>query len=416
MPRLVVLGSNKTRADITCQWSETFGDIRHRVNELLTDSPKLEEGDLFHAGVGFGSTGPKDGIFIADELFTLLSLTLESNQPEEIEINLTSTKTLHTAVPSAQDTNVCLVFPGQGVQRVGMVTELLEGPGSEMTRDIFKRASTLLGYDLLEVCQNGPENLLQSTSVCQPAVVVTSIASLVKCGLADKNGVCIKGNQGSHFGVAGFSVGEYTALVFAGALEFDDCVRLVKVRAEAMQRASELSSGSMVSISGLTDSQIATILSDHKASSPSSILAVAAHMFPQGRVLSGSSSSITSVCATALSLGAANVRTLHVGGAFHSPLMAPVTQDLKDVLSSTPIATPCMPVVSNVTGAVYCSPSEIRELLARQVSETVQWERVVDYVVHNLGVVSWVDVGPGRQMTAMLKRCDPNHPATCLMS
>ena len=286
---------------------------------------------------------------------------------------------------------VAFLFPGQGAQYVGMGRALCDFLPA--ARQLFADASKVLGYDLLDVCANGPAERLNSTAVSQPAIFVASLAALesLKGTAPDAVASCVA--------AAGLSLGEYTALVFAGSLTFADGLRLVKRRGEAMQAASEAVASGMVSVLGLEQAKVEELCA---AARPKGLMQVANLLCPGNIVVSGEKAACEEVERLAEAAGARTIR-LTVAGAFHTELMRPAVAALEQVLQQVNIKPPRLPVWANVTARPHSGPEEIRQLLARQVVEPVQWEQTVRNLLAD-GCDRFYEVGPGRVLAGLLKR------------
>jgi len=262
--------------------------------------------------------------------------------------------------------------------------------------DLFARASAILGYDLLSVCRSGPADRLNTTAVSQPAILVTSLAALeVLRGRPD--------HPLEPAGItAGLSLGEYTALVFAGSLGFDDAVRLVDIRGRAMQACAEARPGAMVAVLGMEREPLTALCAANRGSD---VLEVANVLCPGNIVVSGSAVACQRLEAAALAAGAMKCVPLEVAGAFHTPLMQAAVEQLSAALAETEIKPPRIPVVSNVDARPHADPAEIRDLLARQVVGVVEWNACMAYIL-STGVRSLWEVGPGRVLRGLMKRVD----------
>jgi [acyl-carrier-protein] S-malonyltransferase len=263
-------------------------------------------------------------------------------------------------------------------------------------KQLFDRANQVLGYDLAKICFEGPAELLDSTVHSQPALFVTSLAAL-ELLRRDKPEVVT-----SCAATAGLSLGEYTALVFAGALEFDDGLRLVQERGSAMQAASDATPSGMVSLLGLELAKIEELCAQARGND---VLQVANMLCPGNIVVSGSKEACARVAALAEQAGAMKTIALAVAGAFHTPIMQPAVERLKVAVAQAPMKTPRIPVVSNVDARPHTNPDEIRELLVRQVVSPVQWEASMRYLLAE-GFDTLYEVGPGRVLRGLLKRID----------
>lgn len=287
-----------------------------------------------------------------------------------------------------------VVFPGQGAQSVGMAGDWVES--CPAAADLFHRASAILGYDLLDLCRSGPADRLNTTAVSQPAILVTSLAALeVLRGRPD--------HPLAHVPVtAGLSLGEYTALVFAGALGFDDAVRLVDVRGRAMQECAETRPGAMVAVLGLEREPVAALCDRCRGDD---VLEVANVLCPGNVVASGSIEACRRLERAAPGAGAIKCVPLEVAGAFHTVLMQPAVERLAAALAATDLRPPRLPVVSNVDARPHVDPAEIRELLSRQVVGVVEWNASMAYIL-STGVGSLWEIGPGRVLRGLMKRID----------
>ena len=260
-----------------------------------------------------------------------------------------------------------VVFPGQGAQSVGMVGDWCDA--NPAAAACFARAGEILGYDLLAICRNGPSEKLNTTAVSQPAILVTSLAALEVLRARDPAPIEAAAIT------AGLSLGEYTALVFAGALGFDDAVRLVDVRGRAMQECAEQRPGAMVAVLGLERDRVVALCNEAREDG---VLDVANVLCPGNIVASGSADACRRLEAAAAAAGAMKCVALDVAGAFHTPLMQPAVERLRAALAETKLASPRIPVISNVDARPHEDPDEIRELLARQVCGVVEWHASMD--------------------------------------
>ena len=293
-----------------------------------------------------------------------------------------------------------ILFPGQGAQYVGMAGELTKR--SPEAAKVFSTASQLLGYDLLDVCLNGPAEKLNSTELSQPAIFVSSIAALEE---AKANNPSIV--QGC-VGTAGLSLGEYTALVFAEAITFEDGLRLVAERGKAMQQAADITPSTMASVLLLDQQKLGDLC--QRAGQGTNAVTIANFLCPGNLVVSGSVSAVAELEKLAQAAGGKTIR-LSVAGAFHTHFMQSAQARLSKALSDTSIKNPRIPVWSNVTGRRHGNPSEIRDLLGRQVVEPVQWENLMLDIL-NQSVENFYEVGPGKVLAGLLKRI--NRKVSCV--
>lgn len=291
------------------------------------------------------------------------------------------------------------LFPGQGAQTVGMAAELTaEVPAA---KELFDRATEQLGFDLLKLCVEGPAEQLDATVNSQPALYVASLAALERLKQDDPAVV------DSCIATAGLSLGEYTALCFAGALSFEDGLRVVAERGAAMQDAAEAVPSGMVSVLGLEVPQVEELCEQARGEDT---LQVANLLCPGNTVVSGSTAACERIAEAAEAAGAMKVVPLAVAGAFHTPLMQPAVERLSAVLGEVELKSPRVPVVSNVDAKAHSDPSEIRDLLVRQVVSPVQWEASVRQLMQG-GVDQFYEIGPGRVLRGLLKRIDRKFPA-----
>ena len=284
------------------------------------------------------------------------------------------------------------IFPGQGAQYVGMGREVYEQV--EEARERFEAASRVLGFDLAEVCFGGPEEKLASTSISQPAILVTSMALLDAArGSGALPEVELSG---------GLSLGEYTALTFSGALEFEDAVEVVAKRGEYMQEAADANPGGMSSVIGLDRESVEQAC---ERASVAGVVKVANLNCPGQVVISGEFEALEKAESIVRELGAKKVVRLSVSGAFHSPLMKPARDRLRRVLDEVSIRVANPPVVANVTAGPVEEPSEIRRALLEQLDGPVQWEASVRFMVDS-GVDTLYEIGPGKVLAGLCRRID----------
>jgi len=263
-------------------------------------------------------------------------------------------------------------------------------------RALYERASKIVGYDLARVCFEGPAEDLDSTVISQPAIFVTSLAALESLR-AEAPDVVL-----SCEATAGLSLGEYTALVFAGVLEFEDGVWLVQKRGEAMQDASDATPGGMVSILGMERSQVESLCEQARGEET---LQIANLLCPGNIVISGSLRACERAAELATRMGAMKAVPLAVAGAFHTPIMRPADERLAAALEKVRLRKPRIPVISNVDARPHDDPEEIRQLLIRQVIEPVRWEDSMRYLIGE-GFDSFYEVGPGRVLRGLLRRIE----------
>lgn len=287
-----------------------------------------------------------------------------------------------------------ILFPGQGAQSVGMAGDWVEQ--SPAAADLFRRSADILGYDLLATCRSGPADRLHTTVVSQPAILVTSLAALEVQRARDPDPL----NTAPV--TAGLSLGEYTSLVFAGALGFEDALRLVAARGRAMQECAEATPSGMVAVLGMERDAVTALCDTCRGDG---VLQIANVLCPGNIVVSGSIDACDRLEAAAEGAGAMKCVRLEVAGAFHTRLMEPALEQLTAALAQAVFHTPRIPVVSNVDALPHTDADEIRSLLARQVVGVVEWHASVSYIL-STGVRSVMEIGPGRVLRGLMKRID----------
>jgi [acyl-carrier-protein] S-malonyltransferase len=293
---------------------------------------------------------------------------------------------------------IAFLFPGQGAQFVGMGLKLVEEHPE--AKKFFDRANDVLGYDLAKLCFQGPAEELDTTTYSQPAIFVTSLAALEILRKQSPEAVL------SCEATAGLSLGEYTALVFAGVLEFEDGLKLVQQRGLAMQEAADATPSGMVSILGLERVEIESLCQQAQEDGE---LRVANLLCPGNIVVSGSNDACERVAEMAEKAGAMKVVPLAVAGAFHTPLMCPADEKLAAVLETIALQPPKIPVISNVDALPHDDPAEIREILIRQILQPVQWEASMRYLLDR-GFDQFYEIGPGRVLRGLLRRIERKIP------
>ncbi len=281
-----------------------------------------------------------------------------------------------------------IVFPGQGAQALGMGRELYESFSE--CRDLFDEARLVLGYDLAEVCFNGPEEELTRSDRAQPAIFVVSAAAHAAL-LSAKPQMEISA-------VAGLSSGEWCALYAAGVVTCADALRVLEARGRFMQEACQAQSGSMISIIGLERPALESVCAQTG-------LQIANLNSPEQTVLSGPAEGVEKAEGIAKELGAKRAIRLNVAGAFHSGLMKPAAERFAAFLQEVPFAEPSIPVISNVTGKPHENPESIRQLMVRQITDSVQWVESIAYL-QGQGVGRYIECGPGRVLSGLIKRID----------
>lgn len=286
------------------------------------------------------------------------------------------------------------LFPGQGAQYVGMAGALYDALPA--VRELFDRAAALLGYDLLSVCLAGPKERLDSTAVSQPAIYVASLAALEQLKATEPAALT------DAVAAAGLSLGEYTALTFADALSFEDGLRLVQKRGEAMQADADARAGGMVSLLLLDQPKVEALVA--RVNGEVGLLRIANFLCPGNLVVSGEKAACDRAEQLAAEAGG-RAMPLSVAGAFHTPLMQPAVEALTAALAGVRLASPRVPVWANVTARPYADVAEIKPALARQVVEPVRWEETLRGLLAD-GVERFYEIGPGRVLAGLLKRVE----------
>ncbi|MCM1377390.1 MAG: ACP S-malonyltransferase [Clostridium sp.] len=277
------------------------------------------------------------------------------------------------------------VFPGQGAQFVGMGKDLYDN--NPVAHDLFEKANDILGFRITDLMFNGTEEDLRQTKVTQPAIFLHSV--LLAKSLGDE----FKPDM-----VAGHSLGEFSALVAAGALSFEEGLKLVSKRAHAMQKACEAKPSTMAAVIALPDEKVEEI-----CASVDGIVAPANYNCPGQLVISGEIESIDEACEKLKEAGAKRALKLKVGGAFHSPLMMPAQEELEEAIKAAKFETPVCPVYQNVDGKPHTDPEEIKANLIKQLTAPVRWTQDVEAMVAD-GADEFVELGPGNVLQGLVKK------------
>jgi [acyl-carrier-protein] S-malonyltransferase len=280
------------------------------------------------------------------------------------------------------------VFPGQGSQYVGMGKDVYEQ--TPEAHALFERADEIVGAPLSRICFEGPDDELKQTKNTQPAIFLHSVV-LAKL---------VKGQQAAM--AAGHSLGEYSALVYAGALTFEDGLKLVRLRGELMQKAGVDQPGTMAAVIGLEPEVVGEVCCK---AYPDGVVQAANYNSPGQIVISGSVTGVRKAMEIAKERGAKLVKELPVSGAFHSPLMESAREGLKAALDKTEIRDAAIPVYANVTAKPVQKSAEIRDLLYQQLTSAVRWHESVSNMVAD-GATTFVEVGPGKVLQGLVKRID----------
>ena len=281
------------------------------------------------------------------------------------------------------------VFPGQGAQFVGMGKDLYES--NPLAKQLFEQANEILGYRITDIMFEGTDEDLRQTKVTQPAVFLHSVISALCMGDDFKPAM-----------TAGHSLGEFSALVAAGALSFEDGLRLVYARAMAMQKACEAAPSTMAAIIGISDEQVEQICQE-VSKEGNGVVVPANYNCPGQLVISGNVEAIKEACARIKAAGAKRALPLNVGGAFHSPLMQPAKDELQKAIEQTNIAKPQCPVYQNVDGMPHTDPEEIKANLIAQLTSSVRWTQCVQNMIAD-GADDFTECGPGKSLQGMIAR------------
>lgn len=282
------------------------------------------------------------------------------------------------------------VFPGQGSQFVGMGKNLYES--NPLVKELFDKADEILGFKITDIMFAGTDEQLKQTNVTQPAVFLHSVVTAL-----------CQGDEFQPSMVGGHSLGEFSALVAVGALTFEDGLRLVAARANAMQKACEANPGIMAAIIGLPDEKVEEICAEVTADG--NTVVAANYNCPGQLVISGSIEGINQACEKLKAAGAKRALPLKVGGAFHSPLMQPAKDELQAAIEKTAFAAPKCPVYQNVDGKPHTDPAEIKTNLIAQLTSSVRWTSSVQAMIAD-GADDFTECGPGKALQGMIGRID----------
>ena len=277
------------------------------------------------------------------------------------------------------------IFPGQGAQFSGMGKDLFEN--SKTAYELFNNANEILGFKISDVMFNGSAEDLKQTSVTQPAIFLHSVILAMS-----------KENEISPAMVAGHSLGEFSALVINKSISFEDGLKLVAIRANAMQKACENNPGTMAAVLGLEDKIVENVCSEVKGT-----VVAANYNCPGQLVISGELNAIESACEKLKESGARRALVLSVGGAFHSPLMEEAKKELEDAINKTVFSDPICPIYQNVSGLSYSSEIEIKENLISQLTSPVKWTHSINQMVED-GAKEFIEVGPGRVLQGLVRK------------
>lgn len=297
------------------------------------------------------------------------------------------------------------LFSGQGAQFVGMGKDIYDA--ETYVKEIYGKANQILGYDIAKLCFEGPIEELTRTSVSQPAILTTSIAALEVLRRSGKPNPCPEPAA-----TAGLSLGEYSALVFAGSLSFEGALSLVDKRGRFMQEACDATNGSMVSVIGLEHGQVEEIVNLAKEKG---VVCAGNYNSPQQVAVSGDRAALEEITRLANEAGAKKVVPLKVAGAFHSEFMSPAARKLAPYIEQAEVRKPEIRFVSNVTGSFAESPEEIKQNLIRQVDSPVKWCQSMQLLIEE-GIREYLGIGPGRVLAGLMRRIDSEATVKSLLS
>lgn len=283
------------------------------------------------------------------------------------------------------------VFPGQGSQFPGMGKDLYES--SSVAKELMESANSILGFRLTDVMFNGTEEELKQTNITQPAIFLHSVALAKALGESFQPAM-----------VAGHSLGEFSALVANGTLEFADAIKLVYARAMAMQKACEANPSTMAAILNLEDEVVEKVCAETEG-----VVVAANYNCPGQLVISGENEAIDKACEALLAAGAKRALKLPVGGAFHSPLMEPARVELEAAIAATPFHTPVCPVYQNVTASAVSDPEEIKKNLIVQLTAPVRWTQTMNAMIAD-GCSEVIEVGPGKVLQGLFRKVSRDLP------
>lgn len=289
------------------------------------------------------------------------------------------------------------VFPGQGAQFTGMGKDLYDNVPA--AKEMFEKANEILGFRITDIMFSGTEEELKQTKVTQPAVFLHSVIMAKALG-----------NDFQPDMVAGHSLGEFSALVAAGALSFEEGLTLVSKRAMAMQKACEMEPSTMAAILGLDDTTVETVCKEIPE-----VVVAANYNCPGQLVISGSIEGIDKACAALTEKGAKRALKLSVGGAFHSPLMEPARAELEEAIQAAKFNVPTCPVYQNVDAKPYTDPEKIKANLVAQLTAPVRWTQIIENMIAD-GATSFTELGPGTVLSGLVKKVNREMPTEAKQS
>lgn len=284
------------------------------------------------------------------------------------------------------------IFPGQGAQFTGMGKDLYEK--YPLAQELFEQANKILGFNITDIMFHGTTEQLKQTDVTQPAIFLHAVITAK-----------ILGNNFKPEMVAGHSLGEFSALVANGVLSFEDGLKLVSKRAKAMQKACELTKGTMAAVLGLEDEIVEKTCNEIEG-----VVVPANYNCPGQLVISGEIEAINNACEAMKNKGAKRALVLPVGGAFHSPLMEPAREELAEAIKNTNFNEPTCAIYQNVSASAVTTPEEIKENLIAQLTAPVKWTQTIKQMIQE-GATDFTEVGPGKVLQGLMRKIDRNVPA-----
>ncbi|XP_061359936.1 uncharacterized protein LOC133303981 [Gastrolobium bilobum] len=376
--------------------------IHHSLILLRNPSSSSSSSSSLSAMSSSLTTLPSTPFFATTTNGTPRSLAFKTNFHRSrvfMSVSTRSQASVNDASFADYKASTAFLFPGQGAQAVGMGKEAQNVPAASV---LYKKANEILGFDLLDICINGPKEKLNSTVISQPAIYVTSLAAVELLRVREGGQQIIDSVDVT----CGLSLGEYTALAFAGAFSFEDGLKLVKLRGAAMQDAADAAKSAMVSVIGLDSDKVQQLCDAANQEVPEAEkVQIANYLCPGNYAVSGGIKGVEVLESKAKSFKARMTVRLAVAGAFHTSFMEPAVSRLEAALAATEIRTPRIPVISNVDVQPHADPDTIKKTLARQVTSPVQWETTVKTLLTK-GLNKSYELGPGKVIAGIVKRMD----------
>eukprot|EP00930_Biecheleria_cincta_P037952 TRINITY_DN2607_c0_g2_i1.p1 TRINITY_DN2607_c0_g2~~TRINITY_DN2607_c0_g2_i1.p1 ORF type:complete len:427 (+),score=105.85 TRINITY_DN2607_c0_g2_i1:71-1282(+) len=391
MPKWEVVGG-KASGGILVKDGESLKSTQ--LDERLSTGAVVQEIELKGERLNYkliSGTGPESG---------WISLSLKGSA---LVVKKESPKPTAVGPDGESPLPVAIFFPGQGSQYVKMLEKVQD---MDSVKDMLAKSKDILGYDILDICLNGPEAKLEETRYCQPALFIGGLAGLEKLRAEKKEAVTRASVM------AGLSLGEYTALCAAGVMTFEDGLKLVKLRGEAMQDAASVGKQLMLSVAGLEEAKLAPLCKEAAAKEgPGAVCSIANSLFPNGYSVGGTETAINTLQGLAEKAGALQAKVLKTAGAFHTSLMQPAQEKLAAALEQTlpNMKPPIHTVWMNASAEPMrpgTDPAEIVALLKKQLTNPVLWNDSVQAIIKEEGCTEFYECGPMKQIKAMMKRID----------